>query len=251
MKDLDHFKIIAKGNKPLIVFGLMAWVYVSFQAAQFLLFPIIWLTDSVGLSFRSVNESVLQTVLAAFVYLVTVLIVMGIPWLVHKTKVSMKELGLDRLPTWTDIMLVPAGFVIYLVISVIISTLATTFLPWFNSNQAQDVGFNGLNYGYEYILAFITLVIIAPVAEEVLFRGYLLGKLVKAIPAWVAVLAVSSLFGFIHGAWNLAFDTFALSVILSTLRLRTGGLWTPILIHMTKNAIAFYILFINTSLLLQ
>ncbi len=229
----------------------MAWVYVSFEAAQFLIFPIFWLSDLLGLSLRSVNEAILQTVLAAFVYVVTILIVLGIPKAINKTKISLPELGLGRLPTWMDILLAPAGFILYLVISIALAMIAATYLPWFNADQSQDVGFASLNYGYEYVLAFITLVIIAPVAEEVLFRGYLLGKLVKFVPIWVAVLATSALFGFIHGAWNLAFDTFALSVILSILRIRTGGLWTPILIHMTKNAIAFYILFINTPLLLQ
>ena len=251
MKKLTHILAVLKKNKPLLVFGLMAWIYVCFELAQYLIFPVVYFTDFIGLPLRSLNQALLQTILAAFVYLMTILLVIGIPKLVHKTKISLSELGLNRMPTWMDIILAPAGFVIYLIISVVLSMMATTFLPWFNSNQAQDVGFTGLNFGYEYVLAFITLVIIAPVAEEILFRGYLLGKLVKIVPIWVAILSTSLLFGFIHGAWNLALDTFALSVILSLLRIRTGSLWTPILIHMTKNAIAFYILFINTSILLQ
>jgi len=240
-----------KNNKPLIVFGHMSWVYVCFVLAQYLIFPVIYFTDLVGIPLRSLNEALLQTILAAFVYMLTMFLVLGVPKLVRRTKVSLSTLGLDRMPTWMDIVLAPAGFIIYLIISVIISMAATAFLPWFDSNQAQDVGFSGLNFGYEYVLAFITLVIIAPVAEEILFRGYLLGKLVKFVSVWVAILATSLLFGFVHGAWNLAFDTFALSVVLSVMRVRTGSLWTPILIHMTKNAIAFYILFINTSLLVQ
>jgi len=251
MKKIINLPESIKTNKPLVVFSLMAWVYVCFWMAQYLIYPVVYLTDLAGVPLRSVNEALLQTVLAAFVYIATIALVIGVPKLVHKTKVSLSELGLNRMPTWMDIVLAPAGFVIYLIISVIISMLATTFLPWFDSNQAQDVGFTGLNFGYEYVLAFITLVIIAPVAEEILFRGYLLGKLLKFVPIWVAILSTSLLFGFVHGAWNLAFDTFALSVILSIMRMRTGSIWTSILIHMTKNAIAFYILFINASLLVQ
>jgi len=251
MGEIINLPVSIKTNKPLVVFGLMAWVYVCFWLAQFMIFPLVYLTDLIGVPLRSVNEALLQSILAAFVYVMTIALVIGVPKLVHKTKISLSELGLNRMPTWMDIGLAPAGFIIYLIISVVISMLAVAFLPWFDSNQAQDVGFAGLNFGYEYVLAFITLVIIAPVAEEVLFRGYLLGKLVKIVPIWVAILSTSLLFGFVHGAWNLAFDTFALSVILSMMRIRTGSLWTPILIHMTKNAIAFYILFINASLLVQ
>ena len=98
-------------------------------------------------------------------------------------------------------------------------------------------------------MAFLTLVVIAPVAEETIFRGYLLGKLRKFVPVWLAILATSVLFGAVHGAWNLAIDTFALSVVMSLLRQNTGSLWASILLHMTKNGIAFYILFINPAIL--
>jgi membrane protease YdiL (CAAX protease family) len=66
---------------------------------------------------------------------------------------------------------------------------------------------------------------------------------------WLAILITSTLFGLIHGAWNVGIDTFALSIVLCVVRLKTGSLWASILIHMTKNAIAFYLLFINPLLL--
>jgi len=125
----------------------------------------------------------------------------------------------------------------------------TTLFPWIDVNQVQDTGFSNLGQRYEYILAFLTLVVIAPVAEEAIFRGYLYGKVKKFVPIWVAILATSLLFGFIHGAWNLAIDTFALSIILCILRESTGSIWSSILLHMAKNSIAFYVLFINPLLL--
>ena len=74
------------------------------------------------------------------------------------------------------------------------------------------------------------------------------GKLKKFVPIWVAILVTSALFGSIHGAWNLAIDTFALSIVLCLLRESTGNIWASILLHMAKNGIAFYILFINPTL---
>jgi membrane protease YdiL (CAAX protease family) len=98
-------------------------------------------------------------------------------------------------------------------------------------------------------LAFVTLVVVAPIAEEIIFRGYMYGKLKKFVPIWVAILATSLLFGAVHGAWNLAIDTFALSIVLCSLREFTGNIWASILLHMVKNGIAFYILFIYPTLL--
>jgi membrane protease YdiL (CAAX protease family) len=82
-----------------------------------------------------------------------------------------------------------------------------------------------------------------------LFRGYLLGKLRKYVPLWAAILVTSLLFGFVHGAWNVGIDVFALSIVLCLLRVWTKTLWAPILLHMLKNAVAFYLLFINPLLL--
>jgi membrane protease YdiL (CAAX protease family) len=131
----------------------------------------------------------------------------------------------------------------------LIATKVLSLFTVIQINQAQDVGFSHLSKNYQYILAFITLVVIAPIAEETLFRGYLFGKLKKFVPVWVAIVATSLLFGAIHGQWDLAIDTFSLSVILCLLRQFTGNIWAPILLHMTKNGIAYYFLFINPLIL--
>jgi membrane protease YdiL (CAAX protease family) len=48
--------------------------------------------------------------------------------------------------------------------------------------------------------------------------------------------------------WNVAADTFALSLVLCTLRQITGNIWAGVLLHMIKNGIAYYFLFINPDL---
>ncbi|HET8884113.1 MAG TPA: CPBP family intramembrane glutamic endopeptidase, partial [Candidatus Saccharimonadales bacterium] len=134
---------------------------------------------------------------------------------------------------------------------------AIQFLPGFNAAEPQEVGFDNLNRQYEYLLAFATLVIIAPIAEEVLFRGYLYGKLRKSVPIWAAMIAVSLLFGALHMQWNDGFlaglnvgiDVFVLSIVMCSLREVTGSIWAGILLHMLKNGLAFYFLFINPVLL--
>jgi membrane protease YdiL (CAAX protease family) len=95
------------------------------------------------------------------------------------------------------------------------------------------------------------LVVIAPFAEEILFRGYLYGKLRKSIPTWLAMVVTSALFGAIHAQWNVGVDVFVLSMVACSLREVTGGIWAGILLHMLKNGLAFYILFINPSFLVQ
>jgi hypothetical protein len=232
-----------------MVLILPAWVFVSFYLAQAIIIGFVWLLAIMNVSSSSFNKAFLSTLVATVVYVLTLAIVVFVPWIVRKHPTTKKDIGLTRLPLWSDIFITPAGLVIYFVVSSALILLVAKLLPWLNMNQVQNTGFSHLTQQYQYILAFITLVVIAPVAEEVLFRGYLFGKLKKYVPVWAAVLATSFLFGSVHGAWNLAVDTFALSIILCILRESTGSIWASILVHMTKNGIAFYILFISPLLL--
>ena len=122
-------------------------------------------------------------------------------------------------------------------------------IPGADYNQAQNTGFTGAASQGEILLAFVSLIIVAPVAEELIFRGYLLGKLRKYAPTWVAVLLTAGLFAVAHGQFNVGLDTFALGVVLCLLRIYSGSLWASILLHMLKNGIAFYFLFVNPSFL--
>ncbi len=238
---LQNYSKLPKAAMALI---LPIWVFVSFYAAQIFVVSVARVLSLFGISFASINTAVFNATVAAILYIVTLLFVIGLPWLVQKSRTNLKQLGLDRLPTWTDIFMTPAGLIVYLFLSGLLMYATTKLVPGFDVNQVQDTGFGQVSQKYELILAFLTLVVIAPVAEETLFRGYLYGKLKRYVPIWVAILITSVLFGFIHGAWNLAIDTFALSVIMCLLRESTGSIWASILLHMTKNGIAFYFLFI-------
>ena len=101
--------------------------------------------------------------------------------------------------------------------------------------------------------------IIAPLAEELLFRGYLYGKIRKLAPIWVAVLVSSLAFGVAHLwsgpdtplQWAVMIDTFVLGIMLSLLREYTGAVWASVLVHAIKNGLAFYLLFMNPQLIDQ
>lgn len=232
-----------------MILVLPAWVFVGFFSASFLTSILFSLMDSFGIQTNAINSNVLNTVTAAILYTIALIIVIGLPWLARKRKTTLEDVGLNKLMSWLDIFITPLGLIVYLICSALLAYLASRYLPWFNVDQVQDTGFDKLSQQYEYYLAFITLVLVAPFAEETLFRGYLYGKLKKSVPIWLAILVTSLIFGLFHGAWNVGLDTLALSIVLCLLREITGGIWASILLHMTKNGIAFYVLFINPSIL--
>jgi membrane protease YdiL (CAAX protease family) len=83
----------------------------------------------------------------------------------------------------------------------------------------------------------ITAVAIAPLVEEVVFRGVFFPALARhrGIPA--AVVLVSMLFAFIHGHPPAALPLFVVGTTLATAYLYTGSLLVPIFIHAIFNAV--------------
>ena len=161
-----------------------------------------------------------------------------------------QELGLDGLLTWKDLGLAPVGYVVYFLLAALLTFLFMSF-PWFDAEQVQDVGFNAFIAGGDKLIAFITLVVVAPVAEEILFRGWLYHQLRKQfsehlsekISMALAIFLVSLLFGIVHLQWNVGVNVFAMSVVLCGLREITGTIYSGIVLHMLKNGIAFYMLY--------
>jgi membrane protease YdiL (CAAX protease family) len=225
------------------------WVLVSFGIAQAAVYGVLWASVRLfGVPPEFFDGAAFQTLATAVIYTLSLSIAVGLPWIVKKRRANLAEVGLQRLPSWTDIGLAPAGFIIYFLVSALLIFITTQVVPGFDVEQVQEIGFDDIAHRHEYIMAFITLVIIAPVAEEALFRGYLYGHLRARIPIWLAMLITSAVFGAVHGQLNVAIDTFALSMIMCSLREVTGSIWAGILLHMIKNGLAFYLLFVNPSL---
>lgn len=229
--------------------ALIVWVIVGFVLASLIVLLGAEVLMLLGVPLGTLNESVLNAATAGLVYTLSAALVIGLPQVLRRLRTNRAELGLTRLPSWQDIALAPAAFVVYMVATTIVTGIISQVVPGFDINEAQDIGFANLTLRYEYILAFLTLVVLAPIAEELLFRGYLYGKLRRWVSIWLAAVMTSVVFGIVHGQWNVGVDVFVLSLVMCGLREMTGSIWAGILLHMLKNGLAFYLLFINPTLL--
>jgi membrane protease YdiL (CAAX protease family) len=81
-------------------------------------------------------------------------------------------------------------------------------------------------------------VLVAPLVEEFIFRGYLFGVLQKWTGRWWALGLTSFVFAGIHGHLPSFAGLFVLGLFLGVLYLRSGSLWIPIAIHAVFNAIS-------------
>lgn len=157
--------------------------------------------------------------------------------------------GLKRLLQWKDIGLGVAGLVLYVLLSMTVLGLVATLVPGFEIDQRQDIGFSTLFGIDQRLAAALLLIVVAPVVEEVIFRGILYSKLRSLrMPVWLVVLVVSASFAALHGQWNVAIDVFVLSAVACVLREVTGTIWPGIMMHAVKNSVAFYMLFVIGAL---
>jgi len=236
--------------------GLAVWVMLAFVIGEFL---TVGIAQAVNLIYplANVKPIVLNTVLDATAYALALAVTIALPWWFTKKRsaVTRKDLGVQRLPDWPDLLLGPVAIVPYLMLSTLFALVVKVVIPGFDVGQTQSTGFSNLVGQGELLLAFVILIIVAPIAEEMLFRGYLYGKLRKQSGLIVSIVLTSVAFAALHlpgvnesGAfqwqWNVAVDVFALSIVLCLLREVTGSIWAGVLLHMAKNSIAFYILFI-------
>jgi CAAX protease family protein len=88
----------------------------------------------------------------------------------------------------------------------------------------------------------VLVTVIAPIAEEVFFRGYFFGALRNWRGPWPAALLTGLVFGAIHiGSADVEFlvPLAILGVMLCILRWRSGSLLPCIALHALNNALAF------------
>lgn len=229
-------------SKRPLIWALIAliWGIGSFFLASFLVGIIASFLPFIK------DNPLWVTLLSTLVYIVAIFIVAYIPGKINQSwRSSRHGLGLDGLPTWIDIALAIASYIIFTLLAFALNQLFISLFPWYDPNQVQDVGYNNLYDTLDRLIAFISLVIIAPIAEEILFRGWIYGKVRKYLPLIPAIILVSVAFGFMHGQWNAGLTTFVLSLVLCSQREITGTIYSSIILHMLNNALAFYAIFIS------
>ncbi len=96
-----------------------------------------------------------------------------------------------------------------------------------------------------------TSIVIAPIMEEILFRGILQDALMRKYGVFVGILIASAVFGIVHIIPQQVVNAFMIGIVLGYIYYRTGALLPVILIHCINNAISYFTWMLNGGTLLS
>ena len=228
---------------------LLTFVEVALTAATVLIVPSLL----VGYLLLGVIGGMdIEQTLLQFIYTVLVqgIVIVFVRWLMKRYGLTWRGIGVSK-PGLRSIGWTLLGFGGYILAYMLIFAAVTSVIS-LDTEQRQQLGFDTDVAGVRLLLVFISLVILPPLVEEIVFRGYLYTRLKRAFRVLPAALIISVLFSLGHlqlgsGAaplWVAALDTFVLSMVLVWLREKTGNIWAGVGVHALKNALAFTSLFI-------
>lgn len=194
-----------------------------------------------------------NSIVAQFIYIMLAEgITVGALYLFLKHyKRKFTSIGLKK-PRWVDPIYALAAAPVYFGLYLVAVSIITHFIPSLDVNQQQEIGFNSVSGPAQMVMAFISLVILPPLVEEIMVRGFIYSSLKKAMRIIPAAILTSLIFASAHlpeggsagPLYIAAIDTFVLSLVLIYLREKTGSLWASICLHALKNGVAFIALFV-------
>jgi uncharacterized protein len=161
---------------------------------------------------------------------------------IKKYKWKWKEFGFNRFKPFQHLGLALLGYLFYVGVSLMIAALIVfggIKIPGYQIPEPTLPLFG--ETGLAITIAAIVIIGIAPILEELFFRGFILQGLVNKIGPYFGAVLTALLFAIVHLQFASFIPIFILSLILSILFIRSKSIWPCIIFHLINNAVAFMI----------
>lgn len=169
--------------------------------------------------------------------LATIIVVLAF-YLIRRRRLS-EALWLRRVDApvlWTGAALSP---VLYLIVTLVLAALPDAW------TQSYNDAASGIDTGS--FIGVLSVALVAPVVEELIFRGLIMTRLSRVMPGWLAVVLAAAVFGACHGHPVWAGYAFVLGTLYGFVALRAGSILPSILGHLVFNAIGQVFTFLPES----
>lgn len=208
----------------------LAGLAVGFVGSNILATPVFLLSGSSDGGLSPVG-ALLSTLILDGALVATAV---GFAWLTARPRAW--HFGLRPARLWPAVGWAALGYLAYIVFVVVYGLVVGT--PDQQSTP-EDVGANDGTFGL--VNAGLLFVVIAPIGEEIFFRGFLYRALRGSLPVWAAVVLAGGIFGSIHVVTGVEAVPVlaALGMVLCLVYERTGSLYPAIGLHALNNTFAY------------
>ncbi len=192
----------------------------------------LWLAISLAGSL-AIQFSSLDVDLGLIVSLAELLLLLPVWWLaLRRYRVGWPALGLRR---FGGVML-GLGCLL-MIFSYTFNLFYSLFLAFFNLRMQADLSpvFDRLSSPWSFLVGGA---IVAPLVEEIFFRGFVFAGLRQRYGWQKAALISSALFALVHLQLAALIPIFILGCIFAYLYQRSGSIWPAVLMHIASNALA-------------
>jgi membrane protease YdiL (CAAX protease family) len=182
------------------------------------------------------DRNVLYTWSAAIGGLVQLAIVLGIVLAIARDRPKDEYLGLRRPSSWG----LAAGLIVLVLIGVF--ALSAVLSPLLHPGEEQGLVPKTWHpdRAAPFVANFIVVAVLAPIVEEITFRG--LGyRLLEPFGKWTAILLVGLLFGLAHGLVEALPILAAFGSGLAYVRMRTGSVYPGMIVHGAFNSLVLIV----------
>jgi membrane protease YdiL (CAAX protease family) len=219
-------------QRNTITVGL-AWVVGIFIVLQVIAAGILFGIESDPTDEAEQLTALLATLAADGVALVAIPL-----WLLGGRIPGLAAIRLHK-PTWSAIGWGFAGLVLsYIALGIYLGVVAVLGIDALEPVSSID---DDSIYRNAYLVALtgVVVVFVAPIAEEIFFRGFLIGGITRRWSLIPAVAVSAIIFAAIHIDVGSLIPFAIIGVVFAYIYLRSGNLASSIVAHMLFNTIAF------------
>jgi len=220
-------------------------VFVFTFLIEFVFYLVLNLADIGGIIRNVDHIPVLRAFILFMIYLLQVFGMIFPLWhfVVKKYDSTFKDFSFKWIGTKKTIFWVISSYFFYIGLSIFLIMLFFSLGIGAFGFEKQTSLFEIFGYDYAGIVfAFLIAVIIAPLVEEIFFRGFVLQTLAKRISPFWGVVLTALIFASVHFEFQSIMPLLILSVVLNILYIKTKSIWPGIIFHVFNNSVAFFIM---------
>jgi len=225
----------------------VSWVWRDIVLGIFAALVVFFILGAavVGSTTAAYGKDALETQLAeaGAVALLDAVLVVTVLLVIARKGAGLRELGF-RAPTrgWPRLLgvIILAYFAAIGVVNIYGILIDVFGLDWLK--PGTQLGSDFYEHDSVVILTGIAIVFMAPVAEEIFFRGFVFGGLRRYMNMPIAGLLSGMLFAMAHGDPGLILPFAGVGLVLAYVYEKSGSLFASIGVHFVFNSVSFMLL---------